>query len=45
MDAVVPEEALAALRAAGARFVLLFGSRARGDARPNSDLDLAAWFV
>jgi uncharacterized protein len=31
------------LRAAGAAFALLFGSRARGDHRPDSDLDVGAW--
>ena len=29
------------LRDAGIKFALIFGSRARGDARPDSDLDLA----
>jgi uncharacterized protein len=33
-----------ALRAAGASFALVFGSRARGDQRPDSDLDVAAWW-
>ena len=37
-------EVVAALRAAGASFALVFGSRARGDARPDSDLDVAAWW-
>lgn len=32
------------LRAAGARFALLHGSRARGTGRPDSDLDVAAWW-
>ena len=34
----------AALRAAGIRALSLFGSVARGDARPDSDVDLAAEF-
>lgn len=33
-----------ALRSAGARFALVFGSTARGDARAGSDLDVAAWW-
>lgn len=32
------------LRAAGARFALVHGSRANGNARPASDLDVAAWW-
>ena len=32
------------LRRAGARFALLFGSRARGEHRPESDWDVAAWW-
>ena len=32
------------LREAGARFAFVFGSRARGDARPGSDIDVAAFF-
>jgi hypothetical protein len=32
------------LREAGARFVYLHGSQAAGTARPDSDVDLAAWF-
>ncbi|HYN55822.1 MAG TPA: nucleotidyltransferase domain-containing protein [Motilibacterales bacterium] len=35
-------EVVAVLRAAGAAFALVFGSQARGDARPDSDLDVAA---
>lgn len=38
-DAVV-----AALRGAEASFAFVFGSRATGDARPDSDLDVAAWW-
>lgn len=33
-----------ALRRNGARFAFVFGSRARGDARPDSDVDVAAWW-
>lgn len=40
----VLEATIAALRAAGARFAFLFGSRAEGTAKPESDLDVAAWF-
>ncbi|MFC5999034.1 nucleotidyltransferase domain-containing protein [Quadrisphaera sp. GCM10027208] len=36
--------AVAELRAAGARFAFVHGSRARGDHRPDSDLDVAAWW-
>lgn len=32
------------LRHHGARFGFVFGSRVRGDARPDSDLDVAAWW-
>jgi predicted nucleotidyltransferase len=32
------------LRDAGARFAFLFGSRARGTQRVNSDVDIAAYF-
>ncbi|WP_026876171.1 nucleotidyltransferase domain-containing protein [Jiangella gansuensis] len=35
---------IAALRARGASFALVHGSRARGDHRPESDLDVAAWW-
>lgn len=33
-----------ALRAAGARFAFVHGSRASGTHRPGSDIDVAAWF-
>jgi len=36
------DRAAQTLRAAGASFALIFGSRARGTARPGSDLDVAA---
>ena len=39
-DAVVAE-----LRRGGAVFALVHGSRARGDDRPDSDLDVAAWWA
>jgi predicted nucleotidyltransferase len=32
------------LRRRGARFAFLHGSRAAGSARPDSDVDVAAWF-
>lgn len=32
------------LRSSGAGFALVFGSQARGTARPTSDLDVAAWW-
>ena len=38
------ERVITALREAGAAFALTFGSRARGDERPGSDLDVAAWW-
>lgn len=39
------DDAVAALRAAGARFALVHGSRAAGGSpRPDSDLDVAAWW-
>lgn len=41
MDA---DDVVAALRAAGARFAFLYGSRAAGGARPTSDWDVAAWW-
>ncbi len=36
-----PDAAISALRAAGVSVAYLFGSRARGQARPDSDADLA----
>jgi uncharacterized protein len=48
MMATVPDEqrtaAAVALRAAGARFGFVHGSRAGGSPRPDSDLDVAAWW-
>jgi predicted nucleotidyltransferase len=38
-------EVVAVLREAGAAFALVFGSRARGSQRPDSDLDVAAWWA
>lgn len=35
---------VASLREAGARFAFLFGSRAEGRERVNSDTDVAAWW-
>lgn len=37
-------QTIAALRAAGAAFALVHGSRAAGRAGPDSDLDVAAWW-
>jgi hypothetical protein len=46
MGGVIADERRVAdvLRAAGARFALVFGSRAEGTARPDSDLDVGAWW-
>jgi predicted nucleotidyltransferase len=38
------EAVVAALRRRGARFAFLHGSRAAGTHRPDSDVDVAAWF-
>ena len=40
----VTQSVTSALRRAGASFALVFGSRARGDAGPGSDLDVGAWW-
>ena len=40
----VTAEAVAVLRQAGARFAYLHGSRAAGRERPDSDVDIAAYF-
>lgn len=45
LDAGLEDEIVRALRAAGARFAYLHGSRAAGSARPDSDVDVAAWFA
>ena len=42
---VLAREVTDALRAAGAAFALVFGSRARGSERPDSDLDVAAFWT
>lgn len=39
------QDCAARLRAAGARFAFVHGSRAAGSARPDSDLDVAAWWL
>jgi len=41
---IVTAEAVAVLRQAGARFAYLHGSRAAGRHRPDSDIDIAAYF-
>lgn len=43
-DPALPAGTIDALRAAGARFALLHGSRAAGTHRPDSDVDVAAWW-
>ncbi|MGH3680444.1 MAG: nucleotidyltransferase domain-containing protein [Natronosporangium sp.] len=44
--ALIPDQAevTSGLRLAGARFAFVHGSRAEGNARSDSDLDLAAWW-
>ncbi|CAN5138415.1 hypothetical protein BH24ACT1_BH24ACT1_01240 [soil metagenome] len=45
MDQAAAElEVIEALRRSGARFAFVHGSRARETARPDSDLDIAAWW-
>jgi len=44
MDGVNLEFVSERLRAAGTRFAFLHGSRGDGVARPDSDVDIAAWF-
>lgn len=44
VPAELADQVVAVLRAAGARFALLHGSRARGTHRPDSDVDVAAWW-
>lgn len=44
MTAFLLADVAATLRDHGARFAFVFGSRARGDERRDSDLDVAAWF-
>jgi uncharacterized protein len=41
----VTAEAMTVLREAGARFAYLHGSRATGQNRANSDVDIAAYFA
>jgi predicted nucleotidyltransferase len=41
---VVMAESVGVLRNAGARFAYLHGSRASGQYRPDSDIDIAAYF-
>lgn len=43
-DAGLRGSVVQTLRAAGARFAFVHGSRARGAPRPDSDLDVAAWW-
>jgi uncharacterized protein len=42
--AMATAESTAVLRRAGARFAYLYGSRASGSHRPESDIDVAAYF-
>lgn len=43
-DPAVLDEVIEQLRAAGARFAFLHGSRVEGRHREGSDVDVAAWF-
>ena len=43
--AAAQQQAVARLRAAGASFGYLHGSRVRGTHRPDSDVDVAAWWA
>lgn len=45
LDRRLADQVIDTLRAAGARFALVFGSTARGEARSGSDLDVAAWWA
>jgi predicted nucleotidyltransferase len=49
LRAVIPEALAATIRAIGARYrirnIRVFGSLARGDARPDSDVDLLVEYV
>lgn len=44
MERLLIDVVTTTLRDAGARFAFVFGSRATGDHRPDSDLDVAAWW-
>ena len=44
LDATSAERIIDRLRSRGAVFAYLHGSRASGDARPGSDIDVAAWW-
>lgn len=44
MGVLAETATIESLRRAGATFALVFGSRARGDGRPDSDLDVGAWW-
>jgi len=45
LDEALREEITDILRSAGAVFALIHGSRARGTARAESDIDVAAWWA